>query len=134
MPPKRMGRPPTGGPVKRPINVMLDLRVAEGLRAYGHGNMSVGVALASEKAGKTIAARASAALPDVRGAFAAPIKGALAKGDRRKARRPFVGVTPRVRTNLQMYAELVERLLVFGEGNVSRGIERAAVLARAVNL
>jgi hypothetical protein len=51
--PKRMGRPPTGGPVKRSINVMLDLRVAEGLRAYGQGNMSVGTALAAEKAGKT---------------------------------------------------------------------------------
>jgi|GEM_PF-4490267 len=56
MPPKLMGRPPTGGPVKRIINVRLDLRVAEGLRAHGHGNMPVGVALAAEKAGKTIAA------------------------------------------------------------------------------
>jgi hypothetical protein len=127
MPTKRMGRPPTGGPLKRPINVMLDLRVAEGLRAYGHGNMSVGVALAAEKAAKTSAAKASAALPDVRPALSAPVT-------RRKSGRPFVGVVPRVRTNLQMYPELVEQLLGFGEGNVSRGIERAAVRARAVNL
>ena len=41
---------------------MLDLCVAEGLRAYGHGNLSVGVALAAEKAAKTSAANASAAL------------------------------------------------------------------------
>jgi hypothetical protein len=73
MPPKRMGRPPTGGPLKRPINVMLDLRVAEGLRTSGHGNMSVGVALAAEKAGKMIAAKAAAALPDVRPVLSAPV-------------------------------------------------------------
>jgi len=128
-----MGRPPTGGPLKRPINVVLDLREAEGLRACGHGNMSVGVALAAEEAGKPGAAKASAALPDVRVVLAAPIKG-VAKGDLRKAGRPFVGVIPRVRTNLQVYPELVEQLLVFGEGNVSRGIERAAVFAGAVSL
>ena len=48
--PKRMGRPPTDGPIKRPFNVMLDPRVAEGLRAYGDDNLSIGVALAAAKA------------------------------------------------------------------------------------
>lgn len=38
--PKRLGRPSSDGPVKRPFNVMLDSRVADGLRAYGDGNLS----------------------------------------------------------------------------------------------
>jgi hypothetical protein len=131
--PKRLGRPPTGGPLKRPVNVMLDSRVAEGLRAYGDGNLSAGVALAAEKAAQLSAAKVSLALPDVRRVLAAPPKGRV-KVAQRDAGRPVIGLAPRVRTNLQMYPELVEQLRLFGEGNVSRGIERAAVIVRAARL
>jgi hypothetical protein len=50
------------------------------------------------------------------------------------AGRPVVGVTPRVRTHLYLYPELVEQLRVFGDGIVSQGIERAAIFVRAVRL
>ena len=138
--PKRMGRPPTDGPIKRPFNVMLDPRVAEGLRAYGDDNLSIGVALAAAKA----AARAGmgGALPDVRTAMSgAPSKPraktktkAAADASGRGVGRPVVGIAPRVRTNLHLYPAVVEQLRIFGDGVVAQGIERAAILVRAVRL
>lgn len=135
---KRLGRPPTGRPVKRPINVMLDERIAEGLRVYGDDNLSVGVARAAAAAAERGGAAPLTALPDVRRVMAGPGVGIKVRSkikERGSVRgRPLVGVRPRVRTNLHLYPELVEQLRVFGDGVVSRGIERAALLVRAVRL
>jgi hypothetical protein len=144
--PKRMGRPPTDGPIKRPFNVMLDPRVAEGLRAYGDDNLSIGVALAAAKAAERAGMRG--ALPDVRTAMSgvpskprAKTKGkgktkikAAADASGRGVGRPVVGIAPRVRTNLHLYPAVVEQLRIFGDGVVAQGIERAAILVRAVRL
>ena len=139
---KRRGRPPTGRPVKRPVQVMLDERVAEALRVYGDDNLSIGVALAAAKAAARVGIDALKPLPDVRTAMAgtaakakAKVRGkAKAKTAAKAAGRPVVGVAPRVRTNLHLYPELVEQLRVFGDGIVSQGIERAAIFVRAVRL
>ena len=130
--PKRMGRPPTGGPLKRPINVMLDSRVAEGLRVYGDDNLSKGVELAAKNAFRADKAEL-AALPDVRVPLA---EGRKPPGNRKtkKSGRPVAGLSHRVRTTIQMYPELVEELRTFGDGIVSRGIERAALLSGATRL
>jgi uncharacterized protein (DUF4415 family) len=146
--PKRKGRPPTDGPIKRPFNVMLDPRVAEGLRAYGDDNLSIGVALAAAKAAER--AGMGGALPDVRTAMSgAPSKPraktktkgkgktktkAAADASGRGVGRPVVGIAPRIRTNLHLYPAVVEQLRIFGDGVVAQGIERAAILVRAVRL
>jgi hypothetical protein len=112
---------------------MLDMRVAEALRAYGDGNLSAGVALAAAKARRVSGARRPRPLPEVRvGASSAP--GASEDAENRGVGRPLFGSQPRKRANVQMYPALFEELRVFGDGNVSRGIERAAILARAVRL
>jgi hypothetical protein len=130
---KRMGRPPTGQPTKRPVSVMLDVRVAEALRAYGDGNLSVGVALVASKARRAGGAKRPRPLPEVRVcASAAPVTSDDAEN--RGVGRPLFGSQPRKRTNVQMYPALVEEMRIFGDGNVSRGIERAAIIARAVKL
>ena len=130
---KRMGRPPTGRPTKRPVSVMLDVHVAEALRGYGDGNLSAGVALAAAKARRASGAKRPRPLPEVRaGTSSAP--GASEDAENRSVGRPLFGSQPRKRANVQMYPALFEELRVFGDGNVSRGIERAAILARAVRL
>jgi len=143
-PRKRLGRPPTNRPLKRPVNVMLDPRVAEGLRAYGAGNLSGGVALAAQNAGERVGAKR--ALPDVRAAMAGEPRTLEPRTDGKSTRkpdglgagrplgRPLVGVAPRVRTTIQLYPAVVEQLRFFGDGVVAQGIERAAVLVRAVRL
>ncbi len=137
---KRMGRPPTGRPIKLPITVMFDERVAEGLRAYGGDNLSVGVARAAAAAAERAGTAPLKALPDVRDAMAGPgVKAkanAKAKGKPKAAGRgrPVLGVEPRVRKKVHLYPELVEQLRVFGDGIVSLGIERAALFVRAVRL
>ena len=143
-PRKRAGRPPTDGPIKQPISVTLDSRVAEGLRKYGDNNLSNGVGLAVAEA--TDRAGLAAALPDVRAVLAAPAPKAKTKlkgktkskrGEKAASRplgRPIVGLAPRVRTNIQLYPQVVEQLRILGDGVVSAGIERAAVLVRAVRL
>jgi uncharacterized protein (DUF4415 family) len=129
-----MGRPPTGRPIKRPINVMLDERIADALRTYGDDNLSAGVARAAAAAAERGGTAPPTALPDVREAMAG--SGAQAKSSAKASGRgrPLAGVRPRVRTNLHLYPELVEQLRAFGDGVVSRGIERAALFVRAVRL
>ena len=133
---KRLGRPRTGRPIKRPINVMLDQRVAEGLRAYGDDNLSLGVARAATAAAERAGTAPLRALPDLRDAMAdhraqskARTKG-KSKPDRRG--RPVIGEEPRVRKNVHLYPELVEQLRILGDGIVSLGIERSALFVRAV--
>ena len=125
---------------------MLDPRVAEGLRAYGDDNLSIGVALAAAKAAER--AGMGGALPDVRPAMSgAPPKAktktkgkgktktkAAADASGRGVGRPVVGIAPRIRTNLHLYPAVVEQLRIFGDGVVAQGIERAAILVRAVRL
>ena len=129
---------------------MLDPRVAEGLRAYGDDNLSIGVALAAAKAAER--AGMAGALPDVRPAMSgAPPKPkakiktkgkgkgktktkAAADASGRGVGRPVVGIAPRIRTNLHLYPAVVEQLRIFGDGVVAQGIERAAILVRAVRL
>jgi hypothetical protein len=119
---------------------MLDERVAEGLRAYGDDNLSVGVARAAAAAAERSGIAPLKALPDVRDAMSGPGVHAKArtKVERRtkagRRGRPVVGLDPRVRKNVHLYPELVEQLRVFGDGIVSLGIERAALFVRAVRL
>jgi hypothetical protein len=116
---------------------MLDPRVADGLRAYGDDNLSAGVALAAAEAAERVGPKErKRALPDVREAMAAapPNPDHIAKGSGRSLGRPLVGISPRVRTNLQLFPAVVEQLRIFGDGVVSQGIERAAILVRAVYL
>lgn len=126
-----MGRPRAKGPVKRPLNVTLDSRVIDGLRGFGDGNVSAGLALAVKQARLTYDGK-SVALPDV--------DDALARGretgttTRKKVGRPIRGPERRVRTTIQIYAATFDHLRKFGEGVVARGIERAAVFVGAVVL
>jgi hypothetical protein len=119
---------------------MLDERVAEGLRAYGDDNLSVGVARAAAAAAERAGTVPLKALPDLRDARAGPRAQAKArtkekgksKPDRRG--RPVIGEEPRVRKNVHLYPELVEQLRILGDGIVSLGIERSALFVRAVRL
>jgi hypothetical protein len=139
---KCVGRPPTGRPIKRPINVMFDERVAEGLRAYGDDNLSVGVARAAAATAERAGSAPLKALPDLRDgvagagaqAKATTKKKGKSKPDRRGPGRPVIGEEPRIRKNVHLYPEMVEQLRMLGDGIVSLGIERAALFVRAVRL
>jgi hypothetical protein len=109
-------------PRKINVAVMLDPRVDEQLRHYGKDNLSAGVARAAEAALKKFG---RVELP------ATPRKPAPATGVRG---RPLLGALRRKRTNVMMYPDLNKLLRVFGGKNVSDGIERAAIAARAVKL
>lgn len=109
-------------PRKRSVAVMLDPRVDKQLRLYGDDNLSAGVARAAEVALKKFG---RVELPET------TRKPAPATGVRG---RPLVGALRRKRTNVMMYPQLINLLRVFGKKNVSDGIERAAIAARAVKL
>jgi hypothetical protein len=116
-------------PRKFNVAVMLDPRVDEQLRVYGADrsgtkNLSAGVARAAEEALKKFG---RVVLPEP---TRKPTRAALTRG----RGRPVVGERRRKRTNVMMYPDLHKLLLAFGAGNVSGGIERAAIAARAVKL
>lgn len=116
-------------PRKINVAVMLDPRVDKQLRVYGKDNsgkpnLSAGVARAAEAAlekfGRVVLPEPTRKTPK------AKQTGALG--------RPLSGELRRKRTNVMMYPELISLLQVFGAKNVSAGIERAAIAARAVKL
>jgi hypothetical protein len=123
----RLARNPDSS--KAEFNVMLDPRVADKLRDHGGGNLSAGIQLAADEALKTVQDDKEWLL-----AIRRP-KPTAVKHTVRRARavgRPTFGKKPRRRANVMLYPELREELRMLGEGNLSSGIERAAVLAQVV--
>src|ERR1700722_7191532 len=119
----RLARNPDS--LKAEFNVMLDPRIAEKLRDHGGGNLSAGIQLAADEAFKSVEDEEAAVL-----AIRRPKP--VVKHTTRRPRavgRPTFGKKPRRRSNVMLYPQLRDELRVLGEGNLSSGIERAAVLA-----
>lgn len=107
------GRPRAAAMQKLALNVMLAPVVAEQLRAYGNGNLSAGIA----RAAATTAPR-----------LEQPTK--AAGGVARPVGRPPLGEPNKKRVCVTLYADAAKQLRQLGDGNLSGGIERAAIAVR----
>lgn len=137
----RGSRPPTGRPRGRPVTenpkqdfqVMIDPGVADRLRARADGNLSAAIEAAAEATRHTSKVEVRERLAKVRSRQARRAAAAAEtdEGPRSAGRRPY-GESARKRTCVVLYPGVAEELREYGDGNLSAGIERAAMAARSL--
>jgi len=112
---------------------MIDPGVADRLRAHADGNLSAAIEAAAETTRHTPKAEVRERLAKVRLRHAqrAAVAAEADEGPRGAGRRPY-GETARKRTCVVLYPGVAEQLREYGDGNLSAGIERAALAARSM--
>jgi hypothetical protein len=134
----RGSRPPTGRPRGRPakenpkldFQIMIDPAVADRLRAQTDGNLSAAIESAAEATHHISKIEVGERLEKVRERYAR--RAAAGVAEPRGAGRPPYGEAARKRTCVMLYPGVAEQLREYGDGNLSAGIERAALAARSL--